>query len=64
LYIVLFKPEKNTKEVVMSQHRSSSYLATPTPTNATPVAVVVNGMCPHYTATLSSGLQDSVIIGT
>jgi len=48
----------------MSQHRSSSYLATPTPTNATPVAVVVNGMCPHYTATLSSGLQDSVIIGT
>ncbi|XP_069690823.1 metabotropic glutamate receptor 6-like isoform X3 [Periplaneta americana] len=47
LYIVLFKPEKNTKEVVMSQHRSSSYLATPTPTNLTPVAVVVNGGM-HY----------------
>jgi hypothetical protein len=47
LYIVLFKPAKNTKEVVMAQHRSSSYLANPTPTNATPVAVVVNGMCPH-----------------
>jgi hypothetical protein len=47
LYIVLFKPEKNTKEVVMSQHRSSSYLATPTPTNQTPVPVVVSGMCPY-----------------
>jgi hypothetical protein len=48
LYIVLFKPEKNTKEVVMSQHRSSSYLATPTPTNATPVAVVVSAGGMHY----------------
>ncbi|KAJ4442843.1 hypothetical protein ANN_04436 [Periplaneta americana] len=48
LYIVLFKPEKNTKEVVMSQHRSSSYLATPTPTNLTPVAVVVNAGGMHY----------------
>jgi hypothetical protein len=46
LYIVLFKPEKNTKEAVMSQHRSSTYLATPTPTNQAPVAVVVNGMYP------------------
>ncbi|XP_021930539.1 metabotropic glutamate receptor 3-like isoform X2 [Zootermopsis nevadensis] len=48
LYIVLFKPEKNTKEVVMSQHRSSSYLATPTPTNITPVAVVVSAGGMHY----------------
>ncbi|XP_068084328.1 metabotropic glutamate receptor 3 [Anabrus simplex] len=44
LYIVLFKPEKNTKEVVMAQHRSSSFVATPT--NLTPV-VVVNGGA-HY----------------
>ncbi|PSN47267.1 Metabotropic glutamate receptor 8 [Blattella germanica] len=46
VYIVLFKPEKNTKEVVMSQHRSSSYLATPS--NTTPVAVVVNTGGMHY----------------
>lgn len=38
IYIVLIKPEKNTKEVVMAQHRSSSYL----PTSATPV-VALNG---------------------
>lgn len=38
VYIVLIKPEKNTKELVMAQHRSSSYLPTP----ATPV-VVLNG---------------------
>ncbi|XP_063988055.1 metabotropic glutamate receptor 6-like [Diachasmimorpha longicaudata] len=39
VYIVLMKPEKNTKELVMAQHRSSSYLATP---SATPI-VVLNG---------------------
>ncbi|KAF7381084.1 hypothetical protein HZH68_015959 [Vespula germanica] len=38
IYIVLIKPEKNTKELVMAQHRSSSYL----PTSATPV-VALNG---------------------
>ncbi|XP_023724133.1 metabotropic glutamate receptor 3 isoform X2 [Cryptotermes secundus] len=47
VYIVLFKPEKNTKEVVMSQHRSSSYLATPTTANQTPVPVVVSGGMHH-----------------
>ncbi|XP_046477673.1 metabotropic glutamate receptor 6 isoform X1 [Neodiprion pinetum] len=36
VYIVLMKPEKNTKELVMAQHRSSSYLAAP----ATPVVVL------------------------
>ncbi|GLH05978.1 Metabotropic glutamate receptor, partial [Gryllus bimaculatus] len=45
MYIVLFKPEKNTKEVVMSQHRSSSLAATPT--NLTPV-VVLNGGSMQY----------------
>nr|CAD7443783.1 unnamed protein product [Timema bartmani] len=44
LYIVLFKPEKNTKEVVMSQHRSTVYLSTPS--NLTPVVVVNGGT--HY----------------
>ncbi|XP_031777068.1 metabotropic glutamate receptor 2-like isoform X2 [Nasonia vitripennis] len=38
VYIVLMKPEKNTKELVMAHHRSSSYLPTP----ATPV-VILNG---------------------
>ncbi|XP_015175379.1 PREDICTED: metabotropic glutamate receptor-like [Polistes dominula] len=38
IYIVLIKPEKNTKELVMAHHRSSSYLPTP----ATPV-VALNG---------------------
>ncbi|XP_058793488.1 metabotropic glutamate receptor 7-like isoform X2 [Phymastichus coffea] len=38
IYIVLMKPEKNTKELVMAHHRSSSYLPTP----ATPV-VILNG---------------------
>lgn len=39
VYIVLMKPEKNTKELVMTQHRSSPYLPTP----ATPI-VVLNGI--------------------
>ena len=30
VYIVLYKPEKNTRESIMAQHRSSSY-ALPTP---------------------------------
>ncbi|XP_033223425.1 metabotropic glutamate receptor 8-like [Belonocnema kinseyi] len=34
VYIVLMKPEKNTKELVMAQHRSSPYLQTP----ATPIS--------------------------
>ncbi|KAK2583346.1 hypothetical protein KPH14_009344 [Odynerus spinipes] len=38
IYIVLMKPEKNTKELVMAQHKSSSHLMTP----ATPV-VALNG---------------------
>lgn len=39
IYIVLMKPEKNTKELVMAHHRSSSYLPSPA---ATPI-VVLNG---------------------
>ncbi|XP_046396653.1 metabotropic glutamate receptor 2-like isoform X2 [Ischnura elegans] len=33
MYIVLFKPEKNTKEIVMAQHRSSSYVPSPSISN-------------------------------
>ncbi|XP_071451567.1 metabotropic glutamate receptor 3-like [Hetaerina americana] len=33
MYIVLFKPEKNTKEIVMAQHRSSSYAPSPSISN-------------------------------
>ena len=34
LYTVLFKPEKNTKGAVMTQHRSQSYMAPSTPPNS------------------------------
>ncbi|CAG5104224.1 Similar to Grm4: Metabotropic glutamate receptor 4 (Mus musculus) [Cotesia congregata] len=39
VYIVLMKPEKNTKELVMAHHRSSCYLSS---SAATPI-VVLNG---------------------
>lgn len=47
VYIVLMKPEKNTKELVMAHHRSSSYLPTP----ATPV-VILNGNSFTFNATV------------
>ncbi|XP_014203479.1 metabotropic glutamate receptor 6-like [Copidosoma floridanum] len=37
IYIVLRKPEKNTKQLVMSTHRNSSYL----PTSTTPIVATV-----------------------
>ncbi|XP_011501835.1 PREDICTED: metabotropic glutamate receptor 3-like [Ceratosolen solmsi marchali] len=41
VYIVLIKPQKNTKELVMAYHRSSSYVPT-SATSTTPV-VILNG---------------------
>ncbi|XP_023290686.1 metabotropic glutamate receptor 3 [Orussus abietinus] len=52
VYIVLMKPEKNTKELVMAQHRSSSYLPTPA---ATPV-VILNG---HVVRSFGRGSDSS-----
>ncbi|KAJ8688366.1 hypothetical protein QAD02_024161 [Eretmocerus hayati] len=46
MYIVLLKPEKNTKELVMAHHRGSSYLPTP----ATPVVVLNNSPCFAFNA--------------
>ncbi|XP_024946277.1 metabotropic glutamate receptor 4 isoform X2 [Cephus cinctus] len=62
VYIVLMKPEKNTKELVMAQHRSTSYLSTPT----TPV-VILNGNFAHSyvqgsdSSIRSPGKDDSTI---
>ena len=41
VYIVLYKPEKNTRESIMAQHRSSSY-ALPTPP-----AIALNSLQQH-----------------
>ncbi len=48
IYIVLCKPEKNTREGVMAQHRSSSY-ALPTPP-----AIALNSL-QHATSSISNG---------
>ncbi|XP_066587920.1 metabotropic glutamate receptor 3-like isoform X1 [Prorops nasuta] len=53
VYIVLMKPEKNTKELVMAQHRNSSYLPTP----ATPVVVLNGSSNPVSTYSGSSSLE-------
>ena len=45
VYIVLMKPEKNTKELVMAQHRSSPYLQTP----ATPIFASNGNFVFNYT---------------
>ncbi|XP_048505031.1 metabotropic glutamate receptor 6-like isoform X2 [Athalia rosae] len=55
VYIVLLKPEKNTKELVMAQHRSSSYLAAP----ATPVVVLNENGLKSYVKGSDSSIKTS-----
>ncbi|XP_057342026.1 metabotropic glutamate receptor 3-like isoform X2 [Microplitis mediator] len=60
IYIVLMKPEKNTKELVMAHHRSSSYLPSPA---ATPI-VVLNGNTLRNMQSSESSLRSSRLCST
>ncbi|KAK0093640.1 hypothetical protein PV326_013034 [Microctonus aethiopoides] len=60
VYIVLMKPEKNTKELVMTQHRSSPYLPTP----ATPIVVLNGNIIRSNTQESESSIRSSRIGST